>query len=212
MGRDWYASEKYVQPPRLHSYAHQLAHIIDLQPQNVLEVGVGSGYVEAALRALGYDVTTLDIDAANEPKLVGSVTAIPADDDSFDIASCCQVLEHIPFDDVPTAARELRRVARRRVVVSVPDVSRDFEVAVRAPKLGRRTFRLPMNAAPRPFPASRTASMGHEWEIGWRGYPLKRVVDQLTSTGLRCVDTWRVPELPWHRFFLLDPTKITQRS
>src|SRR5439155_2642894 len=44
-------------------------------------------------------------------------------DGAVDVALCGQVLEHLPWSDVPRALGELARVSRKGVVLTVPDVS-----------------------------------------------------------------------------------------
>ena len=190
---------------RYHSFAHQLAAITGVKPRTVLEVGVGNGFVESGLELLGYEVSTLDYNADTEPDLVGDVTDIPAEDDSFDVVSCCQVLEHLHYEQVPAALAELRRVAAKRVVISLPDVSRQAFVWVRLPRLGQRRLEIPLNFRPRPVPGDHVARLDHKWEIGYRGYPLKRVRATIEECGMAIEDSWRVPENPWHHFFALRP-------
>lgn len=202
-GRARYVRGDYFAPLRLHSYAHQLAAILEANPSTVLEVGVGSGYVRQSLSLLGYSVRTLDVQASLEPDLVGNVTAIPIGDEAFEVVSCCQVLEHLPYHDVADALCELRRVAARRVVISLPDVSR-LVCSIQIPKLGRRQLSLLQNRGLQPMPPERR-DIGHQWEIGFAGYPLRRLLTSFKEAGLRCERTWRVPELAWHRFFVLMP-------
>ena len=75
---------------------------------------VGDGFVARILRDANVQVTTLDIQADLKPDVLGSVERIPLPDHSFDISICCQVLEHLPFDQFETCLKELHRVARRR--------------------------------------------------------------------------------------------------
>jgi len=196
-----YKADHYVRPGRIHSFAHQLAAIVSHRPRTVMEVGYGSGVVQAALRQLGIEVTTLDIDAGLDADLVGSVLDIPAPDSSFDVVSCCQVLEHVPFEQFPTALSELRRVSRGKLVLSLPDQSRDLEVVLRAPVLGRRRLWVSLPKRAHALPDYRVTQMGHLWEIGFAGTPLSSVRTALADAGWRVDEEWRVPELPWHRFF-----------
>jgi 2-polyprenyl-3-methyl-5-hydroxy-6-metoxy-1,4-benzoquinol methylase len=55
----------------------------------------------------------------------GSLTALPFDPESFDRALCLDVLEHLAFDEQPTALAELHRVLRPdgELLVSVPNLA-----------------------------------------------------------------------------------------
>lgn len=53
---------------------------------------------------------------------VGSLTALPYPDDTFDAAWCGNVLQYLPDADVPLALAELRRVVRPGGLVAVKDV------------------------------------------------------------------------------------------
>src|SRR5439155_26839360 len=82
----------------------------------------GNGTVSSVLRARGLDVVTADIDRELRPDVVADIRELPFADRSFDGVLACEILEHIPWDDLPIAFGELRRVARRWVVFSVPSV------------------------------------------------------------------------------------------
>ncbi len=115
-GRSHY-SLQYLRGGRVFSFAHQIDSVLAFEPRSVLEVGVGSGVVTAALRAAGIQVTTLDIQPELKPDLVGSVTDVPAPPDSFDVVLCCQVLEHLLFNQLSDALVELSRVSRQAVIL-----------------------------------------------------------------------------------------------
>lgn len=99
--------------------------------QTVLDAGCGEGFVadhlKAALphlRITGLDASADAVEYAREHHAhaasyhVGSVYALPFDDDAFDLVLCSEVLEHLDRPD--EALAELRRVARRHVAVTVP--------------------------------------------------------------------------------------------
>ncbi|MEC9373785.1 MAG: class I SAM-dependent methyltransferase [Planctomycetota bacterium] len=196
---------RYLADGRLHSLAHQLEAAISLEPRRVLEIGVGSGIAAAALRSVGVEVTTLDIAESLEPDVVASVTEMPFDDGAFDVANCCEVLEHVPFDEVSLALKEIRRVVRRGLVMSVPDVTKHFDFTIAAPELGRHRLSISVpRPFPKPIPKRKWDSMGHHWEIGYRGYSLGRVKGVMREAGWTIRRTWRVPEKAWHRFFVLE--------
>lgn len=200
-GRSHYNLD-YVRSGRLHSFAHQMEAVLEFQPTSVLEVGVGTGVVAAGLRALGVQVRTLDLQPELHPDLVGSITAVPADDSAFDVVSCCQVLEHLPVDAVGEALKEIARVGHMGCVISVPDVTRDVALAWRLPLLGRGGFALSLpHDLPQQERVARFERMGHHWELGYAEMRPARFLDLARTAGLTLLRQWRVPELPWHRFY-----------
>jgi SAM-dependent methyltransferase len=120
---DLYASREYNVKERFASFWHQIDEVRELRPSTVLEVGPGGGLVTNCLRRAGIEVRTLDLDPALHADLVASVTEIPLEDASVDVALCAEVLEHLPWKELESAVRELARVSRRGAVISVPDVT-----------------------------------------------------------------------------------------
>lgn len=118
-----YESRNYNSKERFCSFWHQADEVLTLGGGRVLEVGPGGGTVTEWLRAAGCEVVTIDHDPALGPDVVGPISALPLADDSVDVALAAQVLEHLPWEQVPAALAELARVARVGVVVTVPDVA-----------------------------------------------------------------------------------------
>lgn len=73
---------------------------------NALDIGAGGD----DHRALFPNRTTLDIDAARNPDVVGDAERLPFGDDSYEIVICSEVLEHIRHPE--KAISEMRRVLR----------------------------------------------------------------------------------------------------
>jgi hypothetical protein len=186
---------------RLASYREQLASVLHTRASSVLIVGKGDGLVGGLLGDYGLAVTTLDICAELKPDLVGSVAAIPATNARYDAALCCQVLEHLPFEQFSSALRELGRVTRDHLVLSLPDVRRFFSLRLAATKLHLDwQFSLPRVPAPA-LPQDRFERHGHHWEIGFRGSGFREVCRRIASAGWDVLETRRVSDLPWHTFF-----------
>lgn len=204
-GRAHY-SRNYIRDGRLFSYAHQLRAVLGFEPATVLEVGVGAGVVTAALRAMGVDVTTMDVQPELTPDCVASVTALPLRDKQYDAAVCCQVLEHLPFDAFGAALKELRRITRKGLVVSLPDATPHYEVRLVLPKLPKISWSGTRAKDPgADWKSRKWEANGHYWEIGYEGCNLRTVRNAMVNSGWQIPKTWRVPEMPYHRFFELHP-------
>jgi len=99
---------------------------------SVLEVGCGMGTLaiklaQAGFQVSGIDVSKLALQYADEQAAQlgvqinwqeGFAENIPFPDKTFDYLTCCHTLEHVK--DLDQAAAELKRVARKKIVVLVP--------------------------------------------------------------------------------------------
>lgn len=90
--------------------------------RTVLDVGCGRGHLLKAYAACGYQVTGCDLvnnlDDSATSFIVGSLEKIPFPDKSFDVVVCSHTLEHVVH--LAKAVAELKRVARRQLLVCVP--------------------------------------------------------------------------------------------
>lgn len=127
---DKYASTNPVERRLMLGFFAALDDLVPAAPPDtVLEVGVGEGEVTRRLARrwpgssfVGLDLPDPDLAGhwADAPfaALFGDVGRLPFPDDSVDLVLAIEVLEHVERPDA--ALRELARVARRDVVVSVP--------------------------------------------------------------------------------------------
>lgn len=89
----------------------------------ILDVGSGNGRYVDALRAIGRDAVGVDLrplvsEAAAGTAIIAEAAALPFADRSFDTSCAFEVLEHCV--DPVAVLREMRRVTRDRVVLTVP--------------------------------------------------------------------------------------------
>jgi hypothetical protein len=202
-GRSHYGRE-YIAGGRLFSYAHQIHDVLSFNPRRVVEIGPGPGVTRAILQLADVEVVTVDLQPELDPDVIGSVLDIPLDDDACDVAMCCQVLEHLPFNKFTQALQELRRISRAGVVLSLPDCSPHYEFRLRLPLLPPLVWTGTRRRDPGPeWKARKRRDDGHYWEIGYSRYPLAVITSAIDKAGLRLVETYRVPEKPYHRFFKL---------
>ena len=127
---DKYASSNPIERRLMGGFFAALdASLPDARPERVLEVGVGEGEVARRIGARWPGVPVAGIDLADEALaaswrdagVLGSfsdITRLPFADDTFDLVLAIEVLEHVP--DPERSVAELARVARGRLVLSVP--------------------------------------------------------------------------------------------
>jgi SAM-dependent methyltransferase len=99
---------------------------LDAMPSatRVLDAGCGEGIlVEEYAGRL--DIIGVDANYSSARVTLGSVTALPLPDASFDRALCLDVLEHLSYEDQPRALAELFRVLRPggELFISVPNLA-----------------------------------------------------------------------------------------
>jgi SAM-dependent methyltransferase len=122
----------YRKHPRVHedtdnSDACLAAITADIVGASAMDVGCGTGALLRRVRAARTDLGALvGVDFVIDPALkeegiqyfAAKVEALPFPDKSFDTVICTHVIEHIV--DYRAAIAELRRVARRRLILVVP--------------------------------------------------------------------------------------------
>ena len=194
-----YFEPGYDSKRRFISYWHQTNEIISLDPQSVLEIGIGNGMVSNYLKGRGLDVTTLDIKERLRPDIIASVLDIPLGDSTFDVVACYEVLEHMEYQEFGVALSEIYRVCKRTALISLPDQNRAIRILLHVPVLGEKQW---MVSTPRI--KKRKLDVYHKWEIGRWGYPLKKIVSDMGAVGFSLSNTYRVFEIPYHRFFILE--------
>ncbi|NOY63785.1 MAG: class I SAM-dependent methyltransferase [Nitrospirae bacterium] len=197
-----YKTLKYNSKARWLSYWYQISEVVSARPGDVLIIGKGSGIVEKALEEFLPDVrlTTMDIDETLQPDIVSDIRSMPFGDNSFDVILCCQVLEHIPFDDVEGVIRDFQRITRDRVIISVPHKRKYVKIEIDLPLIGNKRAILKY-----PFNKKDIKSRQHHWEIN-RGVSYKDfkrllkgyfVIEKTFLNEINCV----------HRFFVLRKTR-----
>jgi len=191
---------RYGYRERFASYYYQVREVLAERPQSVLEVGVGDGVVGTYLRSQAL-VTYSSADIAEDlaPDIVGSVTKLPCKDKSYDVVCCFEVLEHIPYEKVPTALGELSRVARNAVVLSVPHFGPRLQFMAKVPFLPELRCAVKV-----PWPRKHTFNGEHYWELGKRGFSPRAFRALLRTFGTVTRDF--VPfENQYHHFFVIVP-------
>lgn len=199
---DWL---RYNKKARWVSYWHQITEVLATGASSCLEIGTGFGVVRDVLVRSGLHVTTVDIDKALGVDRVGDVRDLPCGENEFDTVLCAQVLEHIPWHDVPLAVAELRRVCRTHAVVSLPQsglgLGASMGVAV-GDWLAEKgaPFRI---GTPRRY----VFNGQHHWEVCSRGRS-RRTVRRAFQSEFVIEREYQLPEFPYHRFYVLAKKRL----
>lgn len=190
----------YLSPQRMASIGYQFRLLHKHFPHGkVLEVGVGSGLAAQLLRQLGHTVETLDVDQRLNPDVLGSVTEIPCADKSFESFTCCQVLEHLPWEIVPTALSELQRISSAGGVISVPTNQPSLGISLHNYNYcGSRRIHLPKLRKQR----IRTRPE-HHWELE-ANISTKQFESEIEKAGFRLIYDIQPVQNFFHHFFVIE--------
>ncbi|MSP67282.1 MAG: hypothetical protein EXQ96_04115 [Alphaproteobacteria bacterium] len=102
-----------------------------------------------------------------------------------DAILCCETLEHIPFAEVPGI---LRRLAATRVpflVLSVPfeGTQLGFSAYLNRHTARKLSFFRKFRFLKTFRPESATDPAAHQWEVGYRGFSLRRLRETVAQAG-----------------------------
>lgn len=159
-----YLSDSYFELETMHSLVQQVRELHAFGPRaRILEIGIGNGFVSTYLRRAGHEVVTADINPQLGPDLCCPMAELPArlQGERFDVVSCCEVLEHMPFEDLAGNLDTLRALARH-AFVSLPG---HFPWLGLAGRLGLHNRFVSVALGLR-IPCRRRLSEGHCWELG----------------------------------------------
>ncbi|HYM73049.1 MAG TPA: methyltransferase domain-containing protein [Stellaceae bacterium] len=180
-----YYSEKRV----LHQWT-QLDLLAGTEARRVLEIGPAYGLVTAMLTNAGYEVATVDrltrqFASPAARHIEADITALRgADITGYDAILCCETLEHIDWEAVPAVLTAFRDSGAKYLIVSVPYMAFQitFDLYLNARAL-RHYFSMKKLLSRREF--AREPPGGHQWEIGYKRYPLRRWEERLRTCGWR---------------------------
>lgn len=106
----------------------RITSTIELIPPDVrtiLDVGCGNGAFLNSLpngyQAVGLDSSQEALKYVKGKAIHGDIAALPFESESFDLVTCLEVLEHLPSGVFEKALSELQRVAKKYIMISVPN-------------------------------------------------------------------------------------------
>lgn len=191
-----YFQDGYKIPRRLDEHREQIRQVIKCNPSSVLEIGIGNKWVYNRLKKQIELVVGCDFDGNLKPDVIGNVMSLPFDDNSFDIILCAEVLEHLPFHMSMNAFREIKRVSKKFIILTLPQQTLD-----------NRFFRT-LKSKPFIFKGE------HFWELGSGFCTLKSIEQMFDQEEMKLLDCFGLNVYRLHRFKWLTKSlyKINPKS
>ena len=203
--------ETYLSKTRWISFIEQVASLEGININTVAEIGVGPNVIKFLVKKTypNCRFITIDINPDLKPDVVASVLKLPFQENEMDVTFCCQVLEHIPYEMFVPALKEIVRITKKRVVISIPDVTPFFYLRFKG---SRRLFKRLWKgiSLPNLFTAvfNKKTIDQHFWEIGYEGYSLKRIESDIKSiAGIIIKEHFRLVDRPYWHYFYIEKSK-----
>lgn len=123
-------NQDYLQNPAERERIQETISAIPSDTHSVLDVGCGNGTFVNALvntfpdkfdRITGLDASKEALKYVKSEKIHGTIIDLPFQNESFDMVTCLEVLEHLPREDFRKGILELQRVSRKHIIVTVPN-------------------------------------------------------------------------------------------
>lgn len=197
--KDHYSTIKYGNLSRFASYYYQIKTVTELNPKNILEIGLGDKvFCDYIKSNTSIDYTSMDIAEDLKPDILSSVEKISLEDDLYDVVLCAEVLEHLPFEKFEICLDEMKRVTKRYVVISLPHFGPPVKFLLKIPFLPEVKFSFKI-----PFYRRHKFNGEHYWEIGKEGYPLS-VIKSALIKKFKIIKEFVPFENQYHHFFILE--------
>lgn len=197
-----YANKSYLTMVRSMNHWIQAKEVSEasLEGESVLEIGPGTGHTSWLLKLWGHKVTTVDIDESLKPDIISDIKNLNLEPNSYDIVLAAEILEHLPYDNFEEILKKLGEIAKHAVVITLPAPLIGMSLMLNI--TGIQPFGLTFGI---PYLKKHAFDGQHYWELGKRGYSLKRIKKSIKSSGLKITKCYR-PKLSLYCYmFVLEP-------
>ena len=197
-----YFSDTYFSLSQLFSLAQQIHDIHKLRPESILEIGIGNGFVSSFLKRGGFQITTADINPSLGPDICCPIEELPRHIKSrkFDLIVCCEVLEHMPFEDFRANVETIRELGDR-LYMTLPNHNKSFGFGgyLKLPRMEPRFLNAYLD-----IPNNRPITEEHFWEVGSLPSTTKKSLVKVLKEYYERVEVKHHLMNPYHIIFECD--------
>lgn len=197
---DFYHDAGYFSEVHLTNLSFQINYLYKYKASRILEIGKGNGFVSTFLKSSGFDITTFDINPALKPDIVGNLKELDNffSANSFDLILCSEVLEHIPLHDLDLCLKQIHKVSKSDVLITLPSCKRylfDIHFYMNLPKLSplKPIFSFPFG--------TRKIFKDHCWELFSQKSTHPKNINSLILRYFKVSDFGRLPFNYYHYYF-----------
>ena len=202
--KEHYSKRDYDNFESFISYYYQTRCLLDYSDEieNILEIGIGNKTLTNYLKEYGFNTTTCDYAADLKPDKVADIRKLPFSDEEFDAVVAFEVLEHIPFTDFDIALKELRRVSKKYVIISIPNSTSyiEWKIKFSLPKIRDKQSYFKFQI---PNFLTRQGKSNHKWELNKKNFPSKKIRNVIMKSGLEILNEFEPKLNLGHHFFFM---------
>ncbi|MDD3596693.1 methyltransferase domain-containing protein [Sulfuricurvum sp.] len=198
-----YYSAGYFDKYQLFTFAEQITLLYNhATPESkILEIGKGNGFISDYFKKAGYTFQTFDINPNLEPDITGNVLELSHLITDFpDIIFCCEVLEHMDFTYFEKSLEEMQKVAKERIIITLPNCRKNFgaNLQIRLPK--RKVFSVPLFIH---TTLGKNICPEHCWELNYTQETSSKNIEKILEKYFVIEDKGYFHTNPYHNYYVL---------
>lgn len=215
--KEHYSFEQYMNDARWSSYYEQIRYAVSEEVHDVLAIGVGDGIVPKLISIIHptVNVTTFDFDQQLIPDICGDIRMLSTYvSDRYDVIICCQVLEHIPYNQFESCLTEMKKCLKPsgRLILSLPNNGLRFRLYLEI-KGRKQLITADIHGGVCKFYKKEFDYNGqHYWEIDAARKYRKTTVRKVISSHFAILEEYCVRNNSYHRFYICAPKQELSRT
>jgi len=159
-----------------------IKEIVMFKPKNVLEIGEGSGIVRRAVEPIVNNYETMDVNKNLKPAYLNDIrNFLPQLKEKFACVVAADVLEHLPFENLETALKNINAYLKigGRALITIPHRSH-YLLWMTSLRHKPRILRMPTLKR---LIGKTWIDPDHQWEIGDGKHKIKDVERTMKKVG-----------------------------